>query len=49
MAYHAIYTNLTLRHTARGLWFRPMITQMPQKNGRPTKNVRFCFLSRDFN
>ena len=34
MVYHVFYTNLVLH---------PMATQVP-KNGRPTKNVRFCFL-----
>lgn len=43
MAYHAIYTNLTLRHTARGLWFRPMITQMPKKKRTPHKERPFLF------
>lgn len=39
MVYHVFYTNLVLH---------PMATQVP-KNGRPTTNVRFCFLTRDFN
>lgn len=38
MAYHAIYTNLTLRHTARGLWFRPMTTQV---SGAPKKRTPY--------
>ena len=43
MAHHTIYTNLTLRHTTRGLWFRPMTTQVPPKKRTPYNERPFLF------
>lgn len=50
MLYHRFYTNLVSVIQPEDCCFvQSHDYSGAQKNGRPTKNVRFCFLTRDFN